>query len=197
MDEERPDEREDSARLQALTDNTAQGIFNYLIDVENKREIFEKRWIWELLQNALDATPKDKRIDVRIVRDGNSLIFSHDGRPFRSEEVAHLIYHGSTKKESYIGKFGTGFLVTHLLSKRVNVSGIRDDGNSFRFLLDRSGKTADEIKVLMERTWNQYKQSLQDSMQKQAWCAEYQYTIDGASEATATQGIEILRRIAP
>ena len=46
---------EHDAKLRALIDNTAQDIFNYLNEVENKREIYEKRWIWELLQNAVDS----------------------------------------------------------------------------------------------------------------------------------------------
>lgn len=40
---------EESVKVKALVDNTAQGIYNYLNDVENKREIYQRRWIWELL----------------------------------------------------------------------------------------------------------------------------------------------------
>ena len=117
-------EDEEKIKNQALIDNTAQSIFNYLKEIENKREIYEKRWIWELLQNALDATLPDRKIEVEITKDDDRLTFTHNGRPFGLEEVAHLIYHGSTKREQDIGKFGTGFLVTHLLSREVNVEGV-------------------------------------------------------------------------
>lgn len=154
-----PENKEDEIKLQALIDNTAQGIFNYLKEIENKREIYEKRWIWELLQNALDAAPHDRKIEVKIIKDDNKLTFAHNGRPFKPEEVAHLIYHGSTKREQDIGKFGTGFLITHLLSKKVNVKGVREDRKKFDFMLDRSGASSDEIKKLMEETWVRYQNS--------------------------------------
>ncbi|HUV80572.1 MAG TPA: ATP-binding protein [Candidatus Bathyarchaeia archaeon] len=91
-------EEEERIKNEALIDNTAQGIFNYLKEVENKREIYEKRWIWELLQNALDAASHDRTIEVKIIKDEKKLIFKHNGLPFKSEEVAHLIFHGSQKK---------------------------------------------------------------------------------------------------
>ncbi len=185
------------ARLKALKDNTAQGIYNYLNDVENKRELYEKRWIWELLQNALDSAPDGGKIDVRVVRSGNYLKFSHNGRPFKIEEVAHLIYHGSTKKEFDIGKFGTGFLVTHLISKQVEVEGVQEDKNKFSFKLDRSGTSADAIERLMEKTWDDYQNSLTEIKGSSQYTAEYRYTIDESSLRTADEGIETLAKIAP
>lgn len=188
---------EDEAKLRALIDNTAQGIFNYLKEVSNKREVYEKRCIWELLQNALDAAPQDRRIDVRIIMDEDKLVFTHTGRPFKPEEVAHLIYHGSTKKEFDIGKFGTGFLVTHLISKQVTVRGIREDGKKFEFLLDRSGASASDIETLMEKTWTDYQNSLGTITEDLAYTAEYQYVLDPVSLMTANEGIEALSKIAP
>jgi hypothetical protein len=60
---------EDQIRDRALTENTAQSIFNFLKEIENKREVYEKRWIWELLQNALDAVPTDQKIEVEIIKE--------------------------------------------------------------------------------------------------------------------------------
>ena len=192
-----PSDKEEEARMKALIDNTAQAIFNYLNKVENQREIFEKRWIWELLQNALDAAPPDRKIEVEITYKDDILTFRHNGRPFELEEVAHLIYHGSTKQRGEdIGKFGTGFLVTHLLSKRVNVKGVRDDGKTFGFLLNRDATSPDDLKKLMEDTWKEYKGSLGEG--SLPYSAEYEYRLESPrAKKTVEAGIEALIKIAP
>lgn len=187
---------EEEIKVEALVDNTAQSIFNYLKEIENKREIYEKRWVWELLQNALDAVPEERKVEVTIIKNGNELIFRHDGRPFKREEVAHLIYHGSTKKEEDYGKFGTGFLVTHLLSKKVKVRGAREDGEIFEFILNRQGTSFEEIKNLMEETWCAYKESLQIKKDLH-YTAEYTYPLNDISLKTAEEGLNVLTKIAP
>src|SRR3989304_3022931 len=144
---------EDEIKTKALIDNTAQGIFNHLDAIESMRETYEKRWIWELMQNALDATPRNQKIKVEIIKNDDQLTFRHNGRSFKREEVAHLIYHGSTKEEQDIGKFGTGFLTTHLLSRKVKVKGVREDGKTFDFELDRNGDSSGDIKERTDRTW--------------------------------------------
>lgn len=202
MNENLNKDKEEAAKDQALTDNTAQGIFNSLKEIENKREIFEKRWIWELLQNALDALPQDRKIEVEITKNHDQLTFTHNGRPFKPEEVAHLIYHGSTKSEQDIGKFGTGFLVTHLLSRKVNVKGIREDGKKFDFWLDRDGTSPDEIKKLLEDTWQKYQDSLviggaNGDYANEDYTAEYVYPLSDISRKTVEEGIEALTKIAP
>ena len=184
-------------KIQALIDNTAQGIFNFLKEIVNKREIYEKRWIWELLQNALDATPPDRKIEVEIIKNDNQLIFIHNGCPFKLGEVAHLIYHGSTKREQDIGKFGTGFLITHLLSRKVNIRGVRQDGKRFEFMLDRDGASFEEIKELMENTWNAYQNSLSAVEEGTHHTAEYEYPLNNTSLNTVEAGIRELTKIAP
>ncbi|MFH8120315.1 MAG: ATP-binding protein, partial [Candidatus Aenigmatarchaeota archaeon] len=194
--------KEEKIKLQALIDNTAQGIFNNLKEIENKREIYEKRWIWELLQNALDAASTDQKIEVQIVKDVNKLTFMHNGRPFKPEEVAHLIYHGSTKGEQEIGQFGTGFLVTHLLSKEVTVKGVREDENGlkkFEFKLNRNGSSSDEIKNHMEKTWKEYQKSLElvDIMSTTEYTAQFEYPLSETALKTVEAGISALIEIAP
>lgn len=188
---------EDDIKHQALIDNTAQGIFNHLKEIENKREIYEKRWIWELLQNALDAAPVDRKIEVEISNNDNKLTFTHNGRPFKLEEVAHLIYHGSTKREDGIGKFGTGFLATHLLSKKVTIKGVREDHKRFEFELNREGGTPDEIKEHMEQTWKRYQESLTSIDTNPNFTVEYEYRLSDISLNTVRAGIEDLTKIAP
>jgi len=190
-------ESEEQIKIEALVDNTAQSIFNYLKEIENKREVYEERWIWELLQNALDVSRQDQKVNVTIIKHGDQLVFKHNGRPFKPEEVAHLIYHGSTKKESDLGKFGTGFLVTHLLSRSISIRGIREDNRQFFFLLNRNGSSADDIERLMEDTWDKYQRSLEAISSEPNYTAEYEYTLGDVTLRTAREGIATLVRIAP
>jgi hypothetical protein len=51
----------------------------------------------------------------------SKLIFEHDGAPFTSDELAALLTGGSSKEfesEVTTGRFGTGYLVTHVLAER-------------------------------------------------------------------------------
>ena len=108
-----------------LVENTAQTVFKYLDHLKDSRPNLGTRWIWELLQNARDvALPQG--VTVSIDASDSCLILKHTGRPFRNREVAHLIYHGSTKakEEGDLGRFGSGFLSTHLLSPVVRVRGV-------------------------------------------------------------------------
>ena len=128
----------DKIKDRVLTDNTAQGILNHLKELASNRARMQRRWVWELLQNARDASADDDtHLSASIELDDGELVFQHNGRGFTEEEVAHLIYHGSTKVEDKktIGQYGSGFLTTHLLSPEVDVSGQLSDGRSFNFRL--------------------------------------------------------------
>jgi hypothetical protein len=189
---------EEEIKQKTLIDNTAQEIFNHLNEIGNQREIYEKCWIWELMQNALDTAPSDRKIEVEIIKNDTQIIFRHNGRPFKREEVSHLIYHGSTKGEQDIGKFGTGFITSHLLSKKIIVNGVREDNKSFSFELDRESNSPDGIKTKMEETWETYQKSLVDSKSAStSYSAEYKYPLNDISLKTVEAGIEDLTKIAP
>src|SRR5438874_1632562 len=93
---------------------------------------------WRL--KALDAAGNSSEVKIHL-KLGDSFVFAHNGSPFTRKEILHLIFHGSTKRESgkSIGRYGTGFLTTHLVSRRVQVRGQLDSGADFDFWLDRSG----------------------------------------------------------
>ncbi len=87
-----------------------------------------------------------------------SVSFSHNGKPFSVDNITFPIKQVSTKerttntnneKPKTTGKFGTGFLTTHLLSEKVEVSGIVKepdlDYRSFVLPLDRSERTPEQI----------------------------------------------------
>ena len=105
------------------------------------------RWPFELLQNALDAGPRDGRsaVTVRLRREPTKVVFEHDGAAFTLEELAALLSGGSSKEyesETTTGRFGTGFLVTHVLAERTRLRGLLQLATgyeSFNLTLDRAG----------------------------------------------------------
>ena len=82
----------------------------------------------------------------------NVWLFPHNGRIFSIPELKALLSGGSSKEFDGIettGRFGTGFLVTHAISSRVDVDGILQtaDGQleTFRIELNRP---PDEARIL-------------------------------------------------
>lgn len=89
-------------------------------------DIDRKRWVWELIQNAKDTIVGDvnrNEINVRIEVEGDTVKFRHDGNPFTADARFGLLYKYSEDKENQesTGRFGTGFLTTHCLSKVVTI----------------------------------------------------------------------------
>src|SRR6478672_2970136 len=115
------DSRLDDKANRILHRNNAQEIVKALTDLEEHRAEFATRWLWELIQNARDFPDESRPMTIRISVSPKQITFAHNGRDFTEEEILSLIYHGSTKQSNLeqLGKFGTGFLSTHLLSKRV------------------------------------------------------------------------------
>ena len=106
--------------------------------------------MWELLQNASDLGDE---IHTEFEITDSKLIFRHNGKPFGLDEAFNLIMPDSSKDEESlhskeqenppIGQFGTGFISTHILSKRIRIKGIVEDSEedeffTFSFELDRS-----------------------------------------------------------
>ena len=177
-----------AARDQVLVDNTAQAIFKHLDRVEDNQAALGTRWIWELLQNARDAASPEG-VRIQIFASGSELRFEHDGEPFSSKEIAHLVYHGSTKTETLedIGQFGSGFLATHLLSRTVVVKGCLSDSGTFEFLLDRTGDSAEELRQAMQNSWSVFEQSVSTSSDAQVAKTSFTY------EIVETRALELVR----
>lgn len=128
---------------------------------EKDREQARRRWIWELMQNASDCAKEDK-VSIKIEFIGNHLKFSHNGSIFTYRNLVDLITQISSKrtKEEQIGKFGTGFISTHLISPIVNISGIyHSDEKSTGYkkldlCIDRSNLDQHYIKKNIEKALN-------------------------------------------
>ena len=186
------------ARDRVLVENTAQAVFKHLDRIEDNRPTLGLRWIWELLQNARDsARTTGVHISVRLSK--TELRFEHDGKPFAPAEIAHLVYHGSTKIESFenIGQFGSGFLSTHLLSRIVRVAGCLNDSRRFVFPLDRTGDTVEDLRCAMARSWEAFERSLEISSPASASRTSFVYEVAEQSLALAQQGLNALYRCGP
>jgi hypothetical protein len=119
-----------------------------------------RRWVWELIQNAKDVNIDGKvRVRIEADLDGSDahVTFKHNGGAFSPENIRFLIEQISSKdrtndsdgRPTATGKFGTGFLTTHLLSERVLVRGVAEGRGfaprKFKLSLDRSGSGLQDI----------------------------------------------------
>jgi len=132
---------------------TADKIKQILSKILNDPSQSSKRWIWELMQNAKDLSNKFKEVSVKIEISENELVFRHNGNPFKIANITGLIQQVSSKDsgntdEDVTGKFGTGFIATHLLSDIITVNGIvehKQMHRDFEVVLDRSGRKSEDL----------------------------------------------------
>ena len=184
-----------------LTENTAQSVFKHLREFESNRARVLSRWIWELLQNARDAS-SDGDLVASVERKKDQIVFLHNGRGFREEEIAHLIYHGSTKADNddAVGKFGSGFLTTHLLSPEIGISGRLDEGSWFDFPLIRKSDSPETLRRSMDDAWEAFKPSPTPTDLPGNFSTRFRYPInpeDKEAVEVVDEGIANLKRCAP
>jgi hypothetical protein len=103
-------------------------VFNRLRQLNEPTENDYKRWIWELIQNAKDSISQDpnrQTVDIKVIVKDDQFEFNHNGSPFTADAQQALLYKYSEGKENSesTGRFGTGFLTTHTLSKIVSIHG--------------------------------------------------------------------------
>jgi len=118
----------------------------------SKATIALKRWIWELLQNAIDTARDNGITELEFeifLKDGN-LTIRHNGGKFLLKEIIAIVSGGTSKYfgRETLGKFGKGFLVTHVISRRTSVEGwVSHKGTTkpFRIQLDRSSQSEEDI----------------------------------------------------
>lgn len=189
------DEITSEDKLGVLAENTAQGVRKHLMALERNRQVMQTRWVWELLQNASDAQASMASIECN----DEYVAFRHDGNSFTKHEIAHLIYHGSTKTEDEetIGQYGSGFLATHLLSSTIHVSGRLDTGDFFNFPLKREVGSVESLKQLMEDAREKFNKSSDQSSLSGDFTTEFRYPIQGDRVEIARDGIGTLKQCAP
>lgn len=139
---------------------SADKIRQLLSAIRNNPALSAKRWVWELMQNAKDAPNKYGKVSVEIELVSEwELRFKHNGNPFTVNNITGLVRQVSSKSsvnedEETTGKFGTGFICTHLLSDVIVVRGIlKYKGyRQFELKLDRSGRSSEELMPRIRET---------------------------------------------
>ncbi len=129
------------------------------------------------------------------------LTFCHNGRGFRSNEITHLIYYGSTKLEGddTLGQFGSGFLTTHLLSPTIHVSGHLTEGQTFEFQIDRGGDSVADLKDRMDASFEEFVSSLtpRGNGRLPKTSTEFRYPIDERASEAVRKGVTALEQSGP
>ncbi|MFC5530420.1 sacsin N-terminal ATP-binding-like domain-containing protein [Cohnella yongneupensis] len=173
------------------------------------------RWIWELIQNAKDVVNSSGMVDIIINFDESrkTVEFKHNGKLFSTKNIVFLIEQVSTKDRTVTdaknkkttGKFGTGFLTTHLLSEKVKVSGyLQDVGEppcSFSVVLDRSGTDQQSIINAIQESCSQLDKNTtmtnDNTINEDDFNTCFNYVLDESGVLTAKKGLKNLVISAP
>jgi len=164
------------------------------------------RWVWELIQNAKDVVNTGGSVDIQITFSevGKSIEFSHNGRLFTTENIVFLIEQVSSKERSLTaenkkkttGKFGTGFLTTHLLSEKVQVHGyLQDEGEkprSFQTLLDRTGQDKAAIMAAIGNSCEMLDNGQECDVDEKQMNTKFIYELNDVGIKTAIAGLRNL-----
>lgn len=166
-------------------ESIGQKLFNTINELTGKPQS-ARRWVWELLQNAKDVIEENGKIEITLTE--TTVEFSHNGSPFLHDHLLAILSQRSTKPPSYsdeakqnffdrlfseqeiseeeakefldtTGKFGTGFMTTYLLSKKVFLESIyRSNGTvkTFNLPLDREAATQDEMKEKVKQSFSTF-----------------------------------------
>lgn len=190
--------------------------------VRSGDEQARRRWFWELLQNACDVTPPSRKTRIEVELNQRSvpatLAFRHNGGAFTSEDLVRLTQQSSNKREwsdreenaveerpESIGRFGTGFLTTHLLSREAKVKGILHDKGKkpreFTVPLDRSGENPSELQEGVQKTFDALAE-IDDSptaeeYQEDRLNTEFLYRLDERGVEVAQEGVEEADQLLP
>ncbi|MEQ1622595.1 MAG: hypothetical protein ABL919_14400, partial [Methylococcales bacterium] len=191
----------------------ADKIIKRLHDLDLTVENNQGRWAWELLQNAKDsiAEEDDRQISVKIILNENTIEFQHNGAHFTELDIRGLINQISSKEveegqqTKNTGRFGTGFLTTHLLSRRIQIKGVvqtQSDGFChFDFFLDRQGKTTKELAPKIENAWQAFQESIEiigSDYDKNQFNTSFRYFLESERQNTIAKiGIEEFSKCVP
>ena len=196
----------------------ADKIRKTLLNIRNVPGISAKRWIWELIQNAKDVDNKFNKVEIKIELNQKSMIFSHNGSYFTIENVLGILQQVSTKDSKNLkgqtGKFGTGFIGTHLLSSKVNIRGIvkyKDVFRKFKIFLDRTADSSEKLSKEVQDSITKFRNNMNNKnseyeylnfyYQKQTdFDTSYEYLFDEHNPKSleiAKEGINDLKNTAP
>jgi hypothetical protein len=191
----------------------ADKIKSRLHDLDKTVENNQGRWAWELLQNAKDsiAEETERAVSIQIELNEETVEFRHNGLHFTELDIRGLINQISSKETDEgeltknTGRFGTGFLTTHLLSRKVKVRGLvktkNTDFYSFNFLLDREGSTTAELTPKVDSTWKEFQESskkISSAIDLDGFNTSFCYLLEKESQKEiARKGLEEFSNLIP
>ena len=180
----------DNSRASVLHKMYVSNVGNRLREMQTPSDIDCQRWPWELMQNAKDSISGTNRTSVEVILEisENCVIFQHDGCPFNGKTYLALLYkysEGKANNTESTGRFGTGFLTTHSLSKVVQMEGpitdedgtvcgfkvtMYSDGNNNEELIEGIKKMEDEKKFWRKKRprWTKFKYLLKTKRNKES-----------------------------
>lgn len=188
----------------------AEKVLKRLKELEKLVQHNQGRWAWELLQNARDSIVGTDRecVSVQIKLSDSELIFRHNGAPFTQKDLRGLINQISSKEveddevTEKTGRFGTGFMTTHLLSKIVDIEGILQQENSyekFDFPLNRQGKSTNDLIQRIDASWHAVKSSLSPTIfNPSKYSTKFKYTLNTTQQKEIAKiGIREFSKLIP
>lgn len=190
--------------IEHVKQKAARDILNGIKDWRSNRiSTAKRRWSFELIQNAVDTIKARQKDNLRIEinQSKNNITFKHNGGYFTLDEISAVIYGGSTKPytpdSEYIGKFGTGFLVTHIVSRLVEVKGFVKENErqiyKFEMKINRESNDEDGISRSIEECFSQLNKSCLFNSNDRELCTEFVYQLnDDLSREAAEAGINEL-----
>lgn len=162
---------------------------------------YKARWFWELLQNAKDSVADNETVSVKLKLINGRVEFSHTGNPFDLDEILDLIIQGSSKREmeNKTGRFGTGFISTYVLSLKVRIAGLLEDGTGFDFELDRDAGSPTAFLSLQETCTRAFYDSFVPAteVKKKQYDTNFIYNLSAVSQPVADSVIPKLKSILP
>jgi len=191
----------------------ADKIIKRLRELEKTVENNQGRWAWELLQNAKDSIADDENrtVAVQVILGSNKIEFKHNGKHFSEQDIRGLINQISSKEVlegeqiKKTGRFGTGFLTTHLLSKTIEVKGIVEAESStlfsFQFPLDREGNTTPLLIPKIETAWQEFHKSAKNISKQydtKAFNTSFSYILNTSEQKDIARiGVEEFIKLLP
>src|SRR5690606_33892335 len=111
------------------------------------------------------------------------------------DDILSLIIQGSSKnnKDGKTGRFGTGFMTTYLLSKKVQITGhLTDNKGCFQFLLNRDATNNDHFVSLQRESNEQLKNSISESsyLGEDEFQTKFTYSLSEKGKETAKIGLQ-------
>lgn len=180
---------------------------------QNPKSNSYRRWIWELMQNAKDVAFENDTVSIEICfnksEEEGFLEFKHNGKPFTIKNLIFLVNQVSAKdrdnsveNNKITGKFGTGFLTTHLLSEKVNIEGVvQEDSEPYKkvsLTLDRSSRSIDDIINSVKKSRTQISEidnnKSYNEYNKSNYNTTFKYFLDKKGIEVAEQGIDDLHK---